>query len=225
MNTAMIPKSTIQFLKELKQHNDRDWFMKNKPRYTEAHEQFTQFVGDLLKHLVKFDPSLVGVTANQCVFRIYRDVRFSKDKSPYKTHFGAYITSIGKKTDVHGKAGYYLHIEPGASMLAGGAYVPDGTWLKAIRQEIDYNGAEFRKILSGKKFKEYFGELEGEKLTRLPKGYPETHPDIELLKHKSHLAVHNLTDKQVLDNKFLIHCATVFKAMHPLNTFLNRSMD
>lgn len=221
----MIPKTTLQFLKELKKNNDREWFLQNKGRYQEAHGLFTEFVEDLLKKLAAFDPSVKGVTAGQCVFRIYRDVRFSKDKSPYKTHFGAYITSDGRKTEVHGKAGYYLHIEPGASMLAGGAYMPDGTWLKAIRQEIDYNGAEFRKILAAKKFREYFGELEGEKLTRLPKGYDETHPDIALLKFKSYLAVHQCSDRQVLDKDFSAHCASVFKAMHPLNSFLNRSMD
>lgn len=97
------------------------------------------------------------------MFRIYRDVRFSKDKSPYKTHFGAHVTAAAKKSEIHTKAGYYLHLEPGETMLAGGAYLPESQWLKAIRQEIAYNTAEFNGILNGKEFKQFFGEIEGEK--------------------------------------------------------------
>ena len=116
-----IAKSTLQFLTDLKANNNRDWFQANKPVYQEALENFTQFIDALIAEIVKFDPSIGHHTAKQCIFRIYRDVRFSKDKSPYKTHFGAHITSAAKKSEIHSRAGYYIHIGPGEAMLAGGA--------------------------------------------------------------------------------------------------------
>jgi uncharacterized protein (TIGR02453 family) len=220
-----ISKPTFKFLAELKKNNNRDWFAANKEKFEVIKSDFDTFIAALLRSIAKFDPPIGHVQPKDCIFRIYRDVRFSKDKSPYKTHLGAYITPTGKKTEVHEKAGYYIHIEPGASMLAGGAYGPEPNWLKAIRQEIDYNSEEFRKILNHKKYKTYFGTLEGEKLSRLPKGYREDHPDIELLKHKSYLSVHHLKDKDVLSETFLKHCTDVFKTMQPFNQFLNRTLD
>ena len=222
---SKITLPTLQFLTDLKANNDRDWFAANKPRYEAANKEFHQFVDALIAEIQKFDPSLIHFTAKDCVFRIYRDVRFSKDKSPYKTHFGAHVTAASKKSEIHTRAGYYLHLEPGATMLAGGAYVPESKWLAAIRQEIAYNTAEFNGILNSKDFKQYFGEMEGEKLKTTPKGYDADHPAIELLKHKSFLATHKCTDDKIASGDFLKHCAAVFKALHPFDQFLNRAMD
>ena len=222
---SKISTSTFQFLADLKVHNDREWFMANKPRYEAAHKEFLQFTDALIGEIARFDPSIIHYTAKDCVFRIYRDVRFSKDKSPYKTHFGAHVTSAAKKSEIHSRAGYYLHLEPGATMLAGGAYLPEGKWLKAIRQEIAYNSTEFRGILNGPDFKRYFGAMQGEKLKTTPNDYPADHPDIELLKHKSFLATHQCTDVQALSDDFLKHCGEVFRALHPFDMFLNRAMD
>lgn len=217
-------KKTFQFLKNLKNNNNREWFNDNKERYLEAKEDFESFVDKVIPRIAKFDTSIKGLTAKDCVFRIYRDVRFSKNKDPYKTNFGGHLVAGGRKSG-ESRAGYYIHIEPGSSILAGGAYHPPSSWLKAIRQEIDYNTKEFKKILNSKRFKEYFGEMEGEQLKTAPKGYPKDHPEIEVLRYKSLLAVHNLTDKQVLSDDFSEHVVKVFKALKPFNDFLNRSTD
>lgn len=221
---VMISTKTLSFLKDLKKHNDRDWFNKNKFRYEGAHAEFKVFVGALIRKIARFDKSVVNLEPKYCVFRIYRDVRFSKDKSPYKTHFGAHIVAGGKKGDAM-RAGYYMYISPGECFLAGGAHMPPSEWINAIRKEIHYNAKELKKILNAKEFKKYFGKISGEKLSSVPRGYEKTHPDIELLKYKSLLAVHALKESQVASKQFLSHCAKVFKAMHPFNKYLNQSLD
>ncbi len=222
---SKIHSSTFQFLKDLKENNDRDWFNANKDRYQEARANFLDFTKELLLQIAAFDPSIAHHEAKDCVFRIYRDVRFSKNKSPYKTNLGAHITSAAKKSEVHSRAGYYVHLEPGGSFLAGGAYGPTGAWLKAIRQEIVYNPDEFKGILKDSDFKKYFKELRGDKLKTSPRDYPKDHPEIELLRHKSFLAMHECRDEQVLGEDFVRHCGTVFQALKPFDDFLNRSMD
>jgi uncharacterized protein (TIGR02453 family) len=218
-----IAKDTFQFLKELKANNNKEWFTENKPRYEVAKANFEAFIDELLKGISKFDPSIAHHTAKGCIFRIYRDVRFSKDKSPYKTHMGAHITSAQKKSDIHTRSGYYIHIGSGECMLAGGAYMPQGDWIKAIRQEIDYDGEALVNILKNKKFQETFGDLEGESLKRPPKGYDEEHEFIDLLKKKSFLAQHNLSDEEVTKASFLDKAVTVFETLKPLGDFLNAS--
>ena len=146
-----IDKSTFKFLKDLKANNDREWFNDNKPKFIEAKTNFEEFINALINEISKFDQGIAHFTAKECVFRIYRDVRFSKDKSPYKTHLGAHITSAPKKSEIHTRAGYYIHFEPGASMLAGGAYVPESKWLRAIREKIYTDPKEIKKILHSKK--------------------------------------------------------------------------
>lgn len=220
-----ISKNTLEFLTDLKANNDRDWFLANKSRYEIVKKEFEHFIDALILEIAKFDPSIAHHRAKDCIFRIYRDVRFSKDKSPYKTHFGAYVSGATKRSEIHTKAGYYIHIEPGASMLAGGAYLPQGPWLKAIRQEIAFNGDELRTILNHKDYKKYFNVMEGEQLKKTPKDYDADHPEIELLKYKSFLATSLCTDVQVTSNDFLNHATEVFMAMHPFNLFLNRAMD
>lgn len=222
---SAISKNTFQFLKDLHANNHREWFNDNKKRYELAKTEFEEFIDALIGQIGLFDGSIMHHRAKECVFRIYRDVRFSKDKSPYKTHFGAHISKAVKKSEIHSRAGYYIHIEPGQSMLAGGAYLPEATWLKAIRQEIQYNTKEFNDILNGKDFKQYFGAMEGEKLKTMPKGFAPDHPAIELLKHKSFLATHQCQDSEVLKADFLTHSANVFKALYPFDQFLNRALD
>ncbi len=220
-----ITRATLHFLGELREQNNRDWFAGNKKRYETAKLEFDNFVNGLIAQISAYDPSIAHLTAKDCVFRIYRDVRFSADKSPYKTHFGAHLTSAVKKTAVHARAGYYIHLEPGGAFLAGGAYLPDPAWLKAIRSEIHYNGKLLHSILDNRDFKRYFGGIEGDKLKTTPKDYASDHPDLELLKHKSFLAIHRLNDEQITKPHFLEHCASVFESLKPFNDFLNMSLD
>lgn len=218
-----ISKASLKFLKDLKTNNNRDWFTANKSRYETAKEEFEEFVESLLLEIAKFDNSIGHHTAKDCIFRIYRDVRFSADKSPYKTHFGAHVTSAAKKSEIHSRAGYYIHIGPRESMLAGGAYLPTGDWLKAIRNEIAHNADGLRKILNSKGFKEYFGEMEGEQLKTAPRDFPKDHPEIELLKYKSFLATHRCKDSVVTSADFLKHAAKTFRALYPFDQFLNEA--
>lgn len=218
-----ISEALLAFLKELGQNNNKEWFTENKPRYEEAKAEFEVFITQLFAEISAFDPSISHHKAKDCIFRIYRDVRFSKDKSPYKAHFGAHITSAAKKSDIHTRSGYYIHIEPGASMLAGGAYMPQGDWLKNIRQEIDYNGQDLLNIINSKGFKYTFGQLEGDKLVRVPKGYTEENPNIELLKMKGFLARNLVKDIDLVKPDFSSQAAIVFKELKPLSDFLNRN--
>ena len=220
----MVSQKTFQFLKDLKKNNNRDWFTKNKPRFEEANNEFKNFVGALIREVAKFDKGVANLEAKDCVFRIYRDVRFSKDKSPYKNHFGAHIIAGGKKSEGM-RAGYYMHISPKECFLAGGAHTPPSEWINAIRKEIHYNAKELKKIISAKDFKKYFGKITGEKLSSVPRGYDKTHPEIELIRQKSFLAVHNMKESQVTSKQFLSHASKVFKAMKPFDKFLNQSLD
>jgi uncharacterized protein (TIGR02453 family) len=215
-----IKKSTLDFLTGIKSNNHRDWFLANRPLYLDAKDNFESFVQTIIDKIVLFEPIMKGLEAKSCVFRINRDIRFSKDKSPYKSHFGAFIVRGGKQNgDKY--AGYYFHIEPGKSIMAGGAYTPPAPWLSAIREKISDSPEEFIKITSAKEFVKYFGSVDGEKLKTAPKGYPKDHPHIELLKFKSYLVVNEASDKLVLSNDFLDHVINVFKTMKPLNDYLN----
>ena len=215
-----IKKSTLDFLTSIKYNNNRDWFIGNRPMYLDAKDNFESFVQEIINNLIVIEPIMKGLEAKSCVFRINRDIRFSNDKSPYKSHFGAFIVQGGKK-NVDRFAGYYIHIEPGKSMMAGGAYTPPGPWLSAIREKISDNADEFIKIIHTKDFIKYFRSIDGEKLKTVPKGYSKDHPNIELLKYKSYLVVNEAADKLVLGNNFMDHVINAFKAMKPLNEYLN----
>jgi uncharacterized protein (TIGR02453 family) len=215
-----IKKSTLDFLSSIKLNNNRDWFIGNRPQYIDAKDNFESIVQEIINKIIVFEPIMKGLEAKSCVFRINRDIRFSNDKSPYKSHFGAFIVQGGKK-NVDKFAGYYFHIEPGKSIMAGGAYTPPGPWLSAIREKISDSPDEFIKIINTKDFVKYFGTIDGEKLKTAPKGYPSSHPHIELLKFKSYLVVNEVSDKMVLSNDFFDHVLNVFRAMKPLNNYLN----
>ena len=212
----------LNFLKELSQNNNKEWYQQNKDKYLKARQDFEMVVGLLITEISKFDKSIVGLLPKDCIFRIFRDVRFSNDKTPYKTNFGAYIAKGGKK---RGFAGYYLHIEPKNPFLAGGVYMPPSPVLKSIREDIYHNIEEFKNIIDSKDFKQYFGQIWGSKLTSPPKGYSKEFKDIELLKFKDYNMVHDLTEKQITDKQFVNYALDVFKAMVPFNAFLNHAIE
>jgi uncharacterized protein (TIGR02453 family) len=175
----------------------------------------------LINEISGFDPILKGLEVKSCTYRINRDIRFSNDKTLYKTHLGAFIVRGGKQNGDR-YAGYYFHVEPGGnSMIAGGAYIPPKPWLSAIREKIDEQGDQLLKIISRKDFIEVFGEIEGEKLKTVPKGYPRDHPFIELLKLKSFLAARMISDKDVISNSCFDLIIRASRVMKPLNDFLN----
>ena len=212
----------IRFLKTIAKNNNREWFEKNKSKYLEAKLTFEDFLEALHQELLLFDESLSGLNPRKQGFRIYRDVRFSKDKRPYKVNMGAGFSEHGKMDQ---EPGYYIHIEPGKSFIAGGLYMPDAENLAKIRQEIDYSTKDFLKILNDKKFKKLFPALgDFDKLKTAPKGYPKDHPLIDLLKHKSYIVSHNFPDKEVLDKKFAKKAAEVAKVLKPLNDFLKAAI-
>lgn len=220
----MIQSSTFDFLRKLKKNNNRDWFEKSRDKYEAAKNDIEKNVGVVLNNIRSFDKRIpADLEAKKCMFRIYRDVRFSKDKRPYKNNIGAHVQPGGKKA--HG-CGYYMHVEAGGAFLAGGIWQPEAPELAKIRQEIDYNFDEFKKIISAKSFKKYFGGFDQEdKLAREPKGYPKDHAAIEFLKLKSFVVVANLTDKEVMSKDYQKKTKEIFKAMLPLNLFLQRALD
>ena len=213
----------FKFLKGLAKNNNRDWFEKNKGEYLQAKEHFETFVSGLLKEAVKFDPGLAGLDPKKLTFRIYRDVRFSKDKSPYKTNMGATFSPGGKLMN---KPGYYLHIEPGnKSFVAGGLYMPAPEDVAKIRQEIDYNGKKLEAVFKNKAFKRLYSDFDDfDKLKKIPKGYAADHPQIEWLKLKSFIVMHNLKDAEVQDKNFLKTVVSAFKTMKPMNNFLSEAV-
>jgi uncharacterized protein (TIGR02453 family) len=219
----MIEKYTLAFLSKLKKNNKKEWFDKNRTAYDAARHNMEMFVTALLANMTSFEPAVGTLAAKKCLFRINRDIRFSKDKSPYKTNFGASINPGGKNSP---GPGYYIHIEPGKSFLGGGVYMPEPGFLNAIRQEIDYNLKEFEKILKEKKFKNIFGDLETiEKLQRPPKGYDESNPAIDYLKHKHYTVFCTLTDAELNSKSIAKKAAGLFELMKPFNNFLARARD
>lgn len=220
----MIPASTLKFLKDLKKNNTKTWFDNNRKTYETARLQYLETVGELIKEIAKFDPSIASQEPKDCLFRINRDVRFSKDKSPYKTNFGAYFNKGGKKSN---GAGYYLHVEPGQAFAAGGMWMPLPADLVKIRQEIDYSFDEWKKFTGSAAFKKNFsGGVEADAvLSRPPKGYEDTNPAIEFIKMKSFVVRKSLPDPLLQSKTFVKEVAATYKAMKPLVDFLNRAVE
>jgi uncharacterized protein (TIGR02453 family) len=219
----MLTKKTFSFLSSLKKNNDRDWFLAHRETYLEARSEFESLVGELIRRVASFDGSVAGADPAKCVFRIFRDTRFSKDKSPYKTNFGAQIGA--RPNRFQERAGYYLHIEPGNCFLGGGAYMPTAPWLKKIRGAIAEDGAFFRRLITVPAFKKQFGTMEGETLKKAPQGFPPDHPHIGLLRHKDFLALRRLKDAEALAPHFAKEAAASFKALQPFNRFLNDVLE
>ena len=212
-------RNIISFLTQLTQNNNREWFNSNKDKFLKVKIEFDQIVQEFIPKIHAIDSNIGALEAKDCVFRIYRDVRFSKDKNPYKIHFGAHITKDGRKSRY---AGYYLHIQPGASFLAAGAYMPEPEILKEIRYEIMDNIDEFIKITENKNFKKYFQNLEGEKLKTLPKGFPKDFKYIEFLKFKSFEISHPISDEKLFSPDIDDYLQQLVDIACPFNCFMNK---
>ena len=219
----MIQPQTLGFLTELVDNNNRDWFQANKERYDKARENLIAFTAELISMVHQVDP---GVSADldpkKSVMRIYRDIRFRKDKTPYKNNFGISIPSHGLKL---GGAEYYLQIQPGKSFVAGGYWMPEAEHLKAIRQEIDYNAADLKKIIDEPEFVKLFGEFrKQEQLKTVPRDYSADNENIELLKLKSFVVFHPLTDQEVQSPDAIKKVADLCSKIYPLNVFLKNAI-
>jgi uncharacterized protein (TIGR02453 family) len=215
-------KTILSFLHQLEQNNNREWFAANKSLYDNAKNSFETFINILIPKLKAIDSSVDVMSARECVFRIYRDVRFSKDKNPYKTNFGAYMVHGGKKSNF---AGYYFHVQPGnESFVGGGIYLPEPSVLNAVRKAVYENTEEFKEILSDDKFKKTFPELFGEKLKSVPRAFPKDFDDGELLKYKSYTVLHGFKDTDLTSEKFMDQILEVFEIQKPFNDFINQSI-
>ncbi|MCX2745918.1 DUF2461 domain-containing protein [Mangrovivirga sp. M17] len=216
-------KDILSFLSDLSENNNKEWFDENRSRYQEAREEFIQIVSEVISGLSEKDESLRQIIEpKKCLFRINRDIRFSKDKTPYKQNFAASFSEEGKA--VH-KPGYYIHIQPGNSIIGGGIWLPESEHLQAIRQEIDYNGDELKSIINSDSFKNTFGELKGEKLKRPPKGYEKTNPHIELLKHKSFLGSTDIDDKTLQKDNISEIIVNKLSNLTPFKKYFEVALD
>lgn len=220
----MLQASTLKFLKDLKKNNNKPWFEKHKDLYLGAKEDIEQMVENVIAGFGKTDPDIGTLQPKDCTYRIYRDVRFSRDKTPYKIHMGAYLNRGGKKTPT---AGYYMHFEPGRNMAGGGLWMPMAPELNKVRQEIDYNLPEWTKILGNRSFRKNFSEgLEKEELlSRPPKGYTDDNPAVEYLKLKSFVVTRPFSDAEVQSKSFLKELLKTFESMKDFIYFLNRALE
>ena len=222
MSTTLLNPEILTFLSSLGKNNNREWFEKNKKIYLSAKKSFDDFVLILIQTARTIDPEIGYLDPKNCTFRIYRDIRFSKEKTPYKTNFGAYISKGGKNSDW---AGYYFHLEPSESFIAGGKYQPQGPVLKAIRDAIFYEPETFRAIIEKPSFKKHFPGLMGEILKTAPQGYPKDHPDIDLLKYKAYAVYQPLGSQLLKSPDLLDEITSAWKELKILNDFLNRAME
>lgn len=219
---ATLSPDVFSFLKKLTRNNTREWFNDYKDLYIQSRENIIEFLEDLVMEMALFDEEQAKTDVKKALFRIYRDTRFSKDKSPYKTNFGASM-GMGKGNQ---KAGYYLHIEPGKSFLAGGIYMPDAGVLKLIRKEISLYSDEFLTILNNPDFKKHFPELDQEsKLVKVPQGFEKDDPMADFLKLKNFIVVYTLKDRELLDKEAVKNLAAIYEIMKPFNDFLNAAVS
>ncbi|SHG55797.1 DUF2461 domain-containing protein [Flavobacterium johnsoniae] len=221
----MLTKESLQFLDDLKKNNNRDWFQDNKKRYEVFKKDYHQLVSDFLDAMKPLDPTLELLEVKNCTFRINRDIRFSKDKSPYKAHLGIWMSSGIRGLN---RAGYYVHIEKGASFIAGGFYSPEAEDLKKVRKEIAFFYDDLQEILNDKNFKKEFGSLdinENNSLKSMPRGYEKDHPAIEFLKLKSFTATQKYDISEVTQKDFVSKVSKKLIALKPLNEFINRALD
>lgn len=212
-------QTSLDFLAQLALNNNRDWFTENKKNYETAKSEFLGFVSEIIQGLAEFEPELADENPKKTMFRINRDIRFSKDKSPYKTNFGAAIAKGGRKS---GYPAYYIHFQPGNSFIGGGVYQPEPKLLKAIRSEIYENTSEFKSIINEKKFKQFFDGLHGDKLKSAPRGFDKLFEDIELLKNKHYAVMHSVSDEFWLKNNVFENTMEIFHSMKPFNNYLNK---
>lgn len=215
-------RNSLSFIRDLKKNNNKEWFHANRPKYEEARREFTLFIESLISGIASFDADLGPVQVKSTLFRINRDIRFSKDKSPYKTNFGAFILKGGKKS---GNAGYYFHLDPEESFIGGGVYHPEAEILKKVRQEIYGNPDEFREIITEKKFLAAFGEMYDDRLKTAPKGFPKDFEHIDLLKYKSYIVSRSLDINLLTSEDLLSETISSFRLMYPLVRFINYALE
>ena len=213
MITTHIEKSTLKFLKDLAKNNDRVWFKANKDEYDVALANMKGLIESIEAELNKVD-----VIEKKKVFRIYRDVRFSKDKTPYKDHLGGSFT----RATAARRGGYFLGIQPGnKSIIAGGFWNPESTDIKRVREELALDPSEFRKIINAKKFKDLFGQLEGQSLKNIPRGFDKESPAGDLLRMKQYLCYRPVSDKEIIEPDFLKKVVDTYKGMLPFFDFMS----
>lgn len=220
----MLSDESLQFLEDLKANNNRDWFLDNKKRYELFKKDYHQLVSDFLDVMKPLDPSLELLEVKHCTFRINRDIRFSKDKSPYKAHLGIWMSAGAKGAN---RSGYYVHIEKGGSFIAGGFYSPEADELKKVRKEIAFFYDDLEEIVNNKDFKKEFGSLdrtESNRLKNAPKDYEKDHPAIEFLKLKSYTASQKFDIREVSQKDFVAKMSKKLIALKPLNDFINRAL-
>lgn len=217
----MINQQTFNFLTDLAANNSREWFTDNKQRYEQAKSNVEAFAGELIKELHQFDKDIsLDLDPKKCVMRIYRDIRFSKDKTPYKNNFGIGNLRSGK---IH--IGYYVQVQPGHNFAGGGYWMPEADHLKLIRQEIDYNGNDLKKIIDEPQFKKLFGEFrDQEQLKSLPRDYEADNENISLIKLKSFAALHSFTDAEMMKADSPKKVAAVLAHIYPLTVFLKNAV-
>ena len=215
-------KDILYFLRQLCVNNNRDWFDANRAEYKVRKEQFEEIVTRLIAKTAEFDPSVSHLIAKDCTYRINRDTRFSNDKTPYKNHFGAFIAPGGKKACT---GGYYFHIEPDSSIIAGGIYMPPSNILLKIRTAIYERPKEFVAIVEHPEFVKTFGEIDGEKLKAAPRGFPKIFEQLELIKYKSYTVGTSVTDDFIEHGDVESHTIEVFKKMKDFNVFMNRTLE
>lgn len=225
----MIKKETLSFFKELEQNNNKPWFENNKPRYLAVQDDYLNFIGELLPEIRKVE-TIHEKDLKKYAHRIYRDVRFSKDKSPYKNH----ISGLIERAPNYKKCPFYIHIQSGSSFIGGGVYQPEPNLLKKVRQEIDYNGSEFNKIINKKSFINLFGPLDGsplfdkvtlDKLVRPPKGYTEDNPNIELIKLKQYIVHRHFDDDMICSEHLIKEIVVSYKESLPFFNYLDTVLE
>lgn len=214
-------KQVFDFLRELKENNNREWFQENKKRYLEVKSVYEQFIREVIEGIAKFDPEIDGLEVKDCTFRIYRDVRFSSDKSPYKTHMGAFMVRGGK---MNPRGGYYVHVDPEESLFAGGIWCPGPALLKALRRDVYDNVEEFTSIIRDKKFAKYY-RMDGEKLKKVPTPFPADFPEAELLKYKMYTVTNHVPESFFEGPEAVKKSVERLKLLLPFNRFLNYTVD
>jgi uncharacterized protein (TIGR02453 family) len=212
----------FQFLNDIRVHNNREWFSEHRDEYDKASAEFEKFLAAVILRTSSFDESVRSVQPHDCTYRIYRDVRFSADKSPYKTHIGGYINPKGKKA---AHSGYYIHMESGNSMLCSGSICVTSDILKAIRRSVYDNMDEYRSIVDAPEFKRFFPTIGFDHLKTAPKGYPKDYPYIDYLKCKDFDCYYKVPDSFFRAPDLLDHIEEIFKQMKRLNDFLNFTID
>jgi uncharacterized protein (TIGR02453 family) len=220
----MLSKDSLQFLDDLKANNNRDWFLDNKKRYEVFKKDYQKLVADFLDAMKPLDPSLEMLEVKNCTFRINRDIRFSKDKSPYKDHIGVWISSGSKGMN---RSGYYVHIARTGSFIAGGFYCPEAEDLKKVRKEIAYFHEDLEEIINNKNFQKEFGDFDRNEKNLLknpPRGYEKDHPAIEFLKLKSFETSQKFNIEEVLKEDFVAKMTKKLIVLKPLNDFINRAI-